>query len=108
MTFLAYIITFFVAPLIGGLASIFLIFIDSLFKMKIPISGIVGMIIAVWVGRWIFSMFGLPPTIGIALILGLGSITNSINRLRKRADYNEISSSIGELVGIIIGTFIFL
>lgn len=82
-------------------------FIAIFFDIGLAIMGV----ITVWFGTIVFSWFGLKSTILMVIILGIGSLLNSLNRLKATTQEQfliELSSSASELVGIMIGGIFFL
>jgi hypothetical protein len=121
LTIFVYLLSFFLGPIIGGL--VVLIFMPlvlsllSLSKSKL-LSGTVGVIIGTviggisfWFATTVFVWFNLQPTVFLAIILALGFAFNDfkrVDRAPKEVAHFEISSGIGDLLGIIIGAIYFL
>lgn len=77
----------------------------------IPVGSAVIGFLAVWFGKSIFSWFTLRPTILMVIIIGIGFLLISLNRLRATTQERfplELLFAIGELVGVIIGGIYFL
>lgn len=113
-TFLAYLVVFFLGPLVGGIAGIILMPVllplSQIFKY-FPIGNFIIGFVAVWVSSVIFRWFGLEPALLMVIILGVGFTLNSLNRLKHSNEEQfslELSSSIGEIVGVIGGGFYIL
>lgn len=112
--FLAYLVVFFLGPLVGSLAGVVLMPVLlplSRVLKYFPIGSFIIGFATVWVGSIIFHWFGLKPTLLMVIILGVGFALNSFNRLNHSNETQfplELSSSIGEIAGVIGGGFYIL
>lgn len=112
--FLAYLVVFFLGPLVGSLAGIILMPILlplSRVLKYFPIGNFIIGFATVWVSSVIFHWFGSKPTLLMVIILGVGFTFNSFNRLKHSNEEQfslELSSSIGEILGVVGGGFYIL
>lgn len=125
----AYISVFLLAPTLGGLAGLLLTFLSfplmAKLKTLIPLLGgaisIVIGFVSVWVGAVVFSWFNKQPTLLMIIVLGVGfgfndfrrilhtiPLGDSAGRAGRLVFLNEISGTIGNLLGIIAGGIYFL
>lgn len=114
----AYIIVFFLAPMIGsivGLMFLFLLPLISKIRISIPlfrgaISVVIGFV-SVWFATMVFSWFGIEPTLLMVIILGLGFGFNDFRRISHASETiisSEIAGAVGDFLGIVIGGIYFL
>jgi len=76
-----------------------------------PIGNLIIGFATVWVGSIIFSWFGSEPTFLMVIMLAFGFSLNNFNRLKHSTKEQfplELSSSIGDILGVIGGGFYFL
>jgi hypothetical protein len=113
-TFFAYLIVIFLGPLIGGIAGVILmpllLPLNRILKY-FPIGNFIIGFATVWMSSIIFYWFGMKPTLLMVIILGVGFALNSINRLSRTNKEQfplELSFSIGEIAGVVIGGFYIL
>ena len=58
--------------------------------------------------KFLFSMFGLRPTVLMVIIIGVGFLMNHLNRLRKVTSASpehfqiELAGTVGSLVGVVV------
>jgi hypothetical protein len=105
-SFLAYAITFFLAPTLGTLIAIpFMPIQLKLFK-GIPLVNFCIGLLTVWLGTVILSWFGLKPTILMIIVLYIGFIINSLRELWVLP--KAWLFLIVELAGVATGAFLFV
>ncbi|MFH0813437.1 MAG: hypothetical protein V2A69_11460 [Pseudomonadota bacterium] len=113
-TVFAYLIVFFLGPLIGSIAGVILmpLFLPLSRVLKyFPIGNFVIGFATVWLSSIIFHWFGIKPTLLMIITLGVGFAFNSFNRLKHANEEQfpiELSFSIGEIAGVVIGGFYIL
>jgi len=124
---IAYILTFYLAPTIGGIVGLIMISIFfgltslvSLSASMIPIPflllirGTISFVVgfaSVWFAAIVFSWFDLQPTLLMVIIIGLGFLFNDLKRLSHASEaviLSEKAGTVGDLLGVIIGGFYFL
>ena len=114
----AYIIAFFLAPMIGSIVGIMFLFLLPLIsKIGIPIPFFRGAIsvvigfVSVLFATMVFSWFGIQPTLLMVIILGVGFCLNDFRRISHASETiksNEIAGAVGDLLGIVLGGIYFL
>lgn len=117
LVILAYILTFALGPLVASLVGFVTLPLVALLRHVRPISlavivasSVAQGIVAVWIGRLIFSWLNQPPTILMALILAAGYAVNDFRRVRSSTTSRalELGRALGALAGIGLGALLFL
>lgn|SRR5208337_832601 len=105
-SFLAYAITFFLAPTVGTLLLIPMMPIQLKLFGRIPIINFCVGLLTVWLGTVIFFLFGIKPTVVMVIVLSGGFVLNTLRELRVLP--SAMSFLIAELAGVATGAFFFV
>ena len=110
---IAYVISFFVAPIVSSLAGLVFSPLVAFFPRSlsflpiIVIFAIMGFA-AIGIGQFIFSLLGLQATWILVLVMGIAYLFNNANRLRNAGEhqfYLELFMGASELLGLVAGGF---
>ena len=111
---LAYLLTFFLAPTMGALASLITLPLIPAMKSNLALgvlclaAGVGDTILAVWFGVKLFFWLDQTPTLVMVIVLGSGYALNGLNRILRRQTPYEFGWLIGNLSGLVIGASILL
>jgi hypothetical protein len=103
--FLAYAITFFLAPTFSAVMAIPLMPIQVKIFKSIPVINFFIGLVTAWLGTLIFSWFGLKANILMIIILSAGFILNSLREIGILP--NAWMFLVAELAGVATGGYLF-
>jgi hypothetical protein len=105
-TLFAYLLAFLIGPTVGAIASLPLLLVAG--RVGRFLSGLITGFVAFWFGTVVFSWLGVPPGIGLVMMLLLGFALNDLRRVRASIGVEgraarEIAAFLGDVSGIVLG-----
>jgi len=115
---IAYVVAFLLGPTLGALGSAVTLALmvslrgiladnRNLWRLLRGLGSILSGVLAVWVGRWVFSWFGYRPSVLMVVLMGGAFVIFSIRHLSEVFGsenlVDELVNDLAYVVGLVVG-----